>query len=66
MKNVLFRRKNLGELLKKKGDIQLKQTLGAFDLVLLGVGAIVGTGIFILPGTVAASHSDQLLFFHLL
>ena len=57
MKNVLFRRKSIGTLLKKSGDVQLKQTLGAFDLVLLGVGAIVGTGIFILPGTVAATNS---------
>ncbi|MBA9026985.1 amino acid permease [Peribacillus huizhouensis] len=63
MKNVLFRKKNLEELLKKKGDIQLQQSLGAFDLVLLGVGAIVGTGIFILPGTVAASHSGPAIVF---
>ncbi|MBS4177730.1 amino acid permease [Lederbergia citrea] len=63
MKNVLFRRKNLGELLKKKGDVQLKQSLGVFDLILLGVGAIVGTGIFILPGTVAANHSGPAIVF---
>lgn len=63
MKNVLFRRKSVGGLLKKSGDIQLKKTLGAFDLVLLGVGAIVGTGIFILPGTVAASHSGPAIVF---
>ncbi|MEK4485069.1 amino acid permease [Psychrobacillus sp. FSL H8-0484] len=63
MKNVLFRRKSVGALLKKSGDIQLKKTLGAFDLVLLGVGAIVGTGIFILPGTVAASHSGPAIVF---
>ena len=63
MKNVLFRRKNVGTLLKKSGDVQLKQTLGAFDLVLLGVGAIVGTGIFILPGTVAASNSGPAIVF---
>ncbi|RID82419.1 amino acid permease [Peribacillus asahii] len=63
MKNVLFRRKNIGELLKKNGNIQLKQTLGAFDLVLLGVGAIVGTGIFILPGTVAAEHAGPAIIF---
>ena len=63
MKNVLFRRKNVGTLLKKSGNVQLKQTLGAFDLVLLGVGAIVGTGIFILPGTVAASNSGPAIVF---
>ena len=31
--------------------------------MLLGVGAIVGTGIFILPGTVAASHSGPAIVF---
>ena len=63
MKNGLFRRKNVTELLRKKGEVQLKQTLGALDLVLLGVGAIVGTGIFILPGTVAATHSGPAIIF---
>ncbi|WP_099363893.1 APC family permease [Fredinandcohnia onubensis] len=63
MKNILFRKKDLGELLKKNGDIQLPQTLGAFDLMLLGVGAIVGTGIFILPGTVAAGHAGPGIVF---
>ncbi|WP_453991501.1 amino acid permease [Bacillus nitroreducens] len=63
MKEVLFRKKNLGELLKNKGNIQLPKTLGAFDLMLLGVGAIVGTGIFILPGTVAASHAGPAIVF---
>ncbi|MEI2401223.1 amino acid permease, partial [Paenibacillus phytohabitans] len=63
MKDVLFRKKNLGDLLKNKGEIQLPQTLGAFDLMLLGVGAIVGTGIFILPGTVAAEHAGPGIVF---
>src|SRR4051794_9438361 len=63
MKNVLFRRKNLEELLEKKGTIQLQQSLGAFDLIMLGVGAIVGTGIFILPGTVAAVHAGPAIVF---
>ncbi len=61
--NVLFRKKDLGELLKKQGDVQLQQSLGAFDLMLLGVGAIVGTGIFILPGTVAAVHAGPAIIF---
>jgi APA family basic amino acid/polyamine antiporter len=63
VKNILFRRKSVVALLKKSGDVQLKQTLGAFDLVLLGVGAIVGTGIFILPGTVAATNSGPAIIF---
>lgn len=59
----LFRKKNINDLLNKNGDAQLKQTLSAFDLILLGVGAIVGTGIFILPGTVAATHSGPAIIF---
>ncbi|WP_043931483.1 amino acid permease [Bacillus sp. EB01] len=63
MKNVLFRRKSIEELLERKGAIRLEQSLGAFDLILLGVGAIVGTGIFILPGTVAALHAGPAIIF---
>ncbi len=63
MRNLLFRRKNIADLLKKEGTIQLKQSLGAFDLILLGVGAIVGTGIFILPGTVSATHAEYGIVF---
>lgn len=59
----LFRKKQIGELLDNKGETQLKQTLGGFDLILLGVGAIVGTGIFILPGTVAATHAGPAIIF---
>jgi APA family basic amino acid/polyamine antiporter len=60
---TLFRKKKIEELLQNNGTIQLKKTLGAFDLILLGVGAIVGTGIFILPGTVAATHAGPGIVF---
>lgn len=63
MINKLFRKKELGKLLQQNNQIQLKKSLGAFDLILLGVGAIVGTGIFILPGTVAAQHSGPAIVF---
>ena len=36
---------------------QLKRVLGAFDLTLLGVGAIIGTGIFVLTGIAAATQA---------
>jgi len=61
--NEWFRKKSLRELLQKKGRAQLEQTLSAFDLILLGIGAIVGTGIFILPGTVAAEHAGPAIVF---
>lgn len=36
---------------------QLKRHLGAMNLTLMGVGATIGAGIFVLSGTVAASHA---------
>jgi len=39
------------------GEHTLKRSLGATNLVSLGIGAIIGTGIFVLTGTVAAEHS---------
>ncbi|QNN52945.1 amino acid permease [Nocardioides mesophilus] len=38
-------------------DHQLKKNLGALDLVVFGVGVIIGAGIFVLTGTVAATNS---------
>jgi APA family basic amino acid/polyamine antiporter len=35
----------------------LRRTLTAFDLTLLGIGAIIGTGIFVLTGTAAANQA---------
>ncbi len=36
-------------------DHQLIRSLKTRDLIALGIGAVIGTGIFILPGTVAAT-----------
>ena len=38
-------------------DSGLKKCLSAFDLTLLGVGAIIGTGIFVLTGIAAANQA---------
>ncbi len=38
-------------------DQRLVKSMSAWDLVALGIGAVIGTGIFILPGTVAATKS---------
>ena len=32
---------------------QMKRTLGAFDLTCIGIGAIIGSGIFAMTGTAA-------------
>ena len=54
----LFRRKLVNADLEDSG---LKKCLSAFDLTLLGVGAIIGTGIFVLTGHAAA---DYVNWFH--
>lgn len=53
-----FFKKQSFESVKTTGSTSgLNRTLSAFDLVLLGLGGIVGTGVFALTGLVAAEHS---------
>lgn len=53
----LFRTKSVESVLESVKKKSLKKTLGAFDLVLLGVGGAIGVGIFVLAGLVAARHA---------
>ncbi|HVH09459.1 MAG TPA: amino acid permease [Gemmatimonadales bacterium] len=54
----LFRRKSVTELQTEAlTDHSLKRALGALNLTMLGIGAIIGTGIFVLTGTVAALNA---------
>jgi APA family basic amino acid/polyamine antiporter len=46
----LFRRKSIDDLIDHTAPNRLRPTLSAWHLVLLGVGAIVGTGIYTLVG----------------
>lgn len=55
----LFRKKDISH--KNEPTQALKKALGAFDLSMLGIGAIVGTGIFVLTGVVAAKHAGPAL-----
>jgi APA family basic amino acid/polyamine antiporter len=54
----LFRTKNLDDILASAGGPQfsLKRTLGAFNVTLIGIGAIIGAGIFATVGTAAAGE----------
>lgn len=55
-----FARKSIDELqadARAEGEHSLKRELGPWNLVSLGVGAIIGTGIFVLTGTAAAQHA---------
>ncbi len=42
---------------QETGEHTLKKTLSALDLTMLGVGAIIGTGIFVLTGQAAGKHA---------
>src|SRR5213596_374571 len=54
----LFRRKSVTQLQADAlTDQRLKRALGATNLTMLGIGAIIGTGIFVLTGTVAAQNA---------
>ncbi|PRZ13945.1 amino acid/polyamine/organocation transporter (APC superfamily) [Laceyella sediminis] len=46
----LFRKKSVDYALELSKGSQLRRELGAWDLTLLGIGAIIGTGIFVLTG----------------
>lgn len=52
----LFRKKPLA-IPQNAGAEKLSKTLGALDLTMLGVGAIIGTGIFVMTGVAAAEHA---------
>jgi basic amino acid/polyamine antiporter, APA family len=41
----------------EEGDHTLKRSLGALNLITLGIGAVIGTGIFVLTGQAAAKHA---------
>ncbi len=43
-----------------------EKTLGLFDLSILGIGAIIGTGILVLTGIVAAEDSGPAIVFSFL
>jgi APA family basic amino acid/polyamine antiporter len=41
----------------EQGEHTLKRSLGAMNLITLGIGAIIGAGIFVLTGQAAAKHA---------
>jgi APA family basic amino acid/polyamine antiporter len=59
MASNLFRKKNPDQLMAEAAapDRQMKRTLGAFALTCIGIGAIIGAGIFSLTGTAAAGQT---------
>jgi basic amino acid/polyamine antiporter, APA family len=50
----LFRKKDIREISNPKQPKKLNKPLGAFDLILMGMGATIGTGVLVITGLVAA------------
>src|SRR5690242_21582759 len=60
MGSALFAKKPLEKLLSEAaetGEHSLKRALGPINLITLGIGAIIGAGIFVLTGTAAAQFA---------
>ena len=54
LKNIIsnaLKKKSPDELIAVSKKSELKKTLNVFDLIVLGIGAVVGTGIFTIIGS---------------
>ena len=57
----IFRTKSIEEYQSDVKSTRLKREMGALDVTLLGIGVIVGTGIFVLTGVAAAKYAGPAL-----
>lgn len=58
----IFRTRPISELIaQSSGEKSLKKVLGTFELTALGIGCIIGTGIFVITGVAAAQYSGPAL-----
>ena len=53
----IFLRKSVAQIQSEHEQGELKRSLGAINLVLLGIGCIIGTGIFVLTGRASAQFA---------
>jgi APA family basic amino acid/polyamine antiporter len=60
---MLFKRvKSLDHIIETAQRKGLKRQLGAFDLTMLGIGAIIGTGIFVLTSVAAEKAGPGMIY----
>jgi APA family basic amino acid/polyamine antiporter len=57
----LFSKKPLSDLRAEAEGSQLRRSLGPWNLTALGIGSIIGTGIFVLTGTAASQNAGPAL-----
>jgi basic amino acid/polyamine antiporter, APA family len=53
----LFGRKSIEQVQHESQNHRLKRTLGAMNLILLGIGCIIGAGIYVMTGNAAANYA---------
>jgi len=53
----MFQRKSVAQIQAELAHGELKRSLGPLNLILLGIGCIIGTGIFVLTGRAAAQFA---------
>ena len=58
----IFRKKTLERVLGERGKKMLKPTLRTMDLIFLGIGSVIGSGILVLTGEVASKVGPSVIF----
>lgn len=61
MLKQLFQKKSVAQIQSEAKNHSLKRTLGKWNLVSLGIGCIIGAGIFVMTGQAAANHAGPAL-----
>ena len=58
----IFRKKTLARVLGESGKRSLRPTLRTLDLILLGIGSVIGSGILVLTGEAASKSGPSVIF----
>ncbi len=62
LRNIL-QKKDITQPLEQSRNRQTAKTMGGFDLTLLGIGAVIGTGVMVLTGITAAKNAGPSVIF---
>lgn len=57
MEKGIFKKLPISKVRAGGGNGKLQRTLGAFELTMMGVGVILGSGLFVITGVAAAEHA---------
>jgi amino acid permease len=57
LKKRLMAKKSIAQIQNEANHCEFKRTLGKWNLLSLGIGCIIGAGIFSLTGAAAANHA---------